>query len=257
MTLPRLPRRRRPRRPLEALATIWSAASSVTPMSVGAAAAYQALVLSMRRVVIGRTLRLRLGGEDFRLTVTEIVSLLDPRALLPARLDVRVSAADIRWGDQLFGCANLVMRNIRLRPGSFPAMEATPVELTLDVPSDAVHDLLRSTRPSLSGEIGGDGVARVRWARRPTWGSVEIDVALDDAAEAVKVHLKPRALNIGRRRWSLPARTPGRRLTLTALPPGLRLQDVRLESHRVRVRAVLPQWHMPVPRAGRSARDAD
>jgi hypothetical protein len=136
-------------------------------------------------------------------------------------------------------------------------MEATPVELTLDVPSDAVHDLLRATRPSLSGEIGGDGVARVRWARRPAWGNVELDIALDGAAEGVKVHLTPRALSIGRRRWRLPARTPGRRLALTGLPPGLRVEDVRLESRRLRVQAVLPHWHMPVPRAVRPKRDAD
>jgi hypothetical protein len=108
MTLPRPPRRRRPRRPLEALATIWSAASSITPASLGAAAAFQAVLLSTRRAVIGRTLTLRLGGEDFSVTVTEIVPLLDPRAMLLARLDVRVSAADIRWGEKTFGHGSLV-----------------------------------------------------------------------------------------------------------------------------------------------------
>lgn len=238
------------------MTAIRSAAFSPPPVSAGAAAAYQALFLSIRRAAIGRRLTMRLGREDLSMTVTEIVSLLDPRGLLSTRLGVRFTVGDIRWGDKTFGQANVVIRNIWLRMGSWPALEATGVELTLDVPSHAVDNLLRAARPSLSGVIDGDGVARLRWARRPTWANVEVDVEVDEATEAVRVRLTPRVISIGRRRWKLPAGTPGRRLALTNLPPGLRLKAVRLESCHLRVDAVLPHWQMPVPRGGRTARKA-
>jgi hypothetical protein len=228
------------------MTAVWSAASLLPPVSTGAVAAYQTLFLTVRRVVLGRRLTMHVAGGDLTMTIAE-VSLLDPQLLARGRLDVRLTATDIRWGKSEFEHATAALRKIQLRRGSPPVMTAAPVELTLAVPSTTLDGLLRSANPGWSGEIDGDGVARLRFARRPAWGSLEVDAQLDRAEGDVGLRLTPRALSIGRRRWDLPAWTPGRRVALPLLPPELSLTGVQFEPCQVRLHAALPLWSMAVP----------
>ena len=75
MTRSRPLRRWDPFRPLDMLASLWSTAA-VAPVSSGAAVAYRTLFMTLRRLVVGRRLTVRLDEGGISLTVTEFDSRL-------------------------------------------------------------------------------------------------------------------------------------------------------------------------------------
>lgn len=239
-------RRWDPFRPLDMLASLWSTAA-VAPMNSGAAAAYRTLLVTLRRLVVGRELSVRLDEGDITLTVTEFDSRLDVRSLSVGQLsDVRLAARDIRWDGNTLDRATAVLHNVHLRPAAPPVLVAAPVELTVELPADAVHDVFRLAAPKLAGEVGPDGVARLRLARRPRLGHLEVDADLDGST----LWLKPRVLAVGRRRLRLPERTPAYPVHLPELPHRLQLTDVRFAPEMICVSGVLPEWRIDVPRRG-------
>jgi hypothetical protein len=238
-------RRWDPFRPLDMLASLWSTAA-VAPVSTGAAAAYRTLFMTLRRLVVGRELSVRLDQGDVTLTVTEFDSRLDVRGLAVGQLsDVRLSARDIRWGSNRLDRASAVLHNVHLRPAAPPVLVAAPVELTIELPADALDDLFRLAAPRLAGDIGADGIARLRLARRPGLGHFEVDAYLDGST----LWLKACALVLGRRRVRLPVRTPAYPVHLPDLPHGLALTDISIEPDKLCLSGMLAEWSMDVPRA--------
>src|SRR5688572_12014829 len=155
-------RRFDPFRPIDMLTSLWSSAA-VGPVSSGAAMAYRTLFTTVRRLVVGRRLAIRLDDGMLTLTVTEFDSRLDVRGLAVGQLnDVRIVVRDIHWDEQRFKHATAVLHNVHMRPTAPPVMVAAPVDLTLEVPTAALHDLFRWVAPRLSGEVDSDGVARLR-----------------------------------------------------------------------------------------------
>jgi hypothetical protein len=224
--------------------TLWSTAAAIPPVSSGAAAAYHTLFGTLRRLVIHRRLTMRLDSGELTLTVAEFAKL-DTRRLAAGQLDdVRITATEIDWESGQFERAEAVLRNVHVRPGAPPMVVAAPVELSLDVPTAAIDDLFLLAVPKLSGEVGDDGIARMRWARRPGFGHVEVDARLDGST----LVLQPRAVALGRRRWALPARTPSYRLRLPRLPHDLQLTDLQLEPGLLRVSGTLPEWRIEMSR---------
>jgi len=237
-------RRFDPFRPIDMLTSLWSAAA-VAPVSSGAAAAYRTLFTTVRRLVVGRRLTMRLDDGELTLTVTEFDSKLDVRGLSVGQLnDVRIAASDIRWEDKHFDRATVMLHNVHMRPTAPPMLVAAPVELTVDVPAAALDDLFRWAAPRLSGQVGGDGIARLRLARRPMLGHIEVDARLDGST----LWLRPRGLVVGRSRWTLPARTPAYPVRLPELPHGLRLTGITFAPDVVCLTAVVSEWQMDIPR---------
>lgn len=237
-------RRWDPFRPLDMLASLWSTAA-IAPVSTGAAAAYRTLFMTLRRLVVGRQLTVRLDEGDITLTVTEFDSRLDVRGLAVGQLsDVRLAARDIRWDNNRLDRATAVLHNVHLRPAAPPILVAAPVDLTVELPADAVDNLFRLAAPRLTGEIGQDGVARLRLARRPALGHVEVDAVLDGST----LWLKARALVLGRRRLRLPDGTPTYPVHLPELPHGLQLTDISIEPDKLCLSGTLQAWRVEVPR---------
>jgi hypothetical protein len=231
-------------RPLDMLGSLWSTAA-VAPVSTGAAAAYRTLFMTLRRLVVGRELSVRLDEGDITLTVTEFDSRLDVRGLAAGQLsDVWLAARDIRWDRNRLDRATAVLHNVHLRPSAPPVLVAAPVDLTVELPADALDDLFRLVAPRLAGEIGPDGIARLRLARRPSLGHLEVDAVLDGST----LWLKPRGLVVRRRRLGLPKRTPAHAVQLPELPHGLRLTDIRFEPDKLCLSGVLQEWRIDVPR---------
>src|SRR6516165_9708744 len=86
-------------RPLDMLSSVWSS----TAVSSGAAVARRTLFMTVKRLVVGRTLTVRLDSGNITLTVTEFDSRLDVRRLAVGRLnDVRLAASGIRWDERYF-----------------------------------------------------------------------------------------------------------------------------------------------------------
>jgi hypothetical protein len=244
MTHPGPLRRWDPFGQLDMLASLWSSAA-VAPVSGGAAAAYRTLFMTLRRLVIGRRLAVRLDDGDLTLTVTEFDSRLDVRGLSVGQLnDVRLAAREIGWKDNRFAQATVVLHNVHMRPSAPPVLVAAPVELTLDVPAAVLDDLFLSAVPRLAGEVGTDGVARLRLARRPALGNLEVDARLDGST----LWLKPRSLVLRRSRLRLPARTPAYPVHLPELPHGLRLTGISFDPDLVRLSGTVPEWRLAVSR---------
>jgi hypothetical protein len=118
------------------------------------------------------------------------------------------------------------------------------VELTLEVPAPVLDDLFEWAAPRLSGEVGPDGIARLRLARRPMLGHLEVDAQLDGST----LWLKPRGLVFRESRWRLPARTPAYPVRLPELPSGLILTSISFAPGVVCLSGMLPEWRMDVPR---------
>jgi hypothetical protein len=244
MTRPRSLRRFDPFRPIDMLTSLWSTAA-VAPVSSGAAAAYRTLFMTVRRLVVGRRLAVRLEDGDLTLTVTEFDSRLDVRGLSVGQLnDVRLAARDICWQGSRFDRATAVMHNVHIKPTAPPVLVAAPVELTLEIPAPVLDELFVWAAPRLAGEVGADGVARLRLARRPLLGNVEVEARLDGST----LWLKPSGLAIRQSRWRLPARTPAYPVHLPELPNGLRLTGVSFAPGVVCLSGTLPEWRMDLPR---------
>src|SRR4029077_17125391 len=204
MTRPRPLRRFDPFRPIDMLTSLWSSAA-VAPVSTGAAAAYRTLFMTVRRLVVGRRLSVRLDDGDLALTVTEFDSGLDVRGLSVGQLnDVRLARRDLSGHGSRFARATAVLHNVHMKPTAPPVLVAAPVELTLEVPAPLLDALFEWAAPRLSGQGGADGIARLRLAGRPLLGHIEVDARVDGST----LCLKPSGLVIRQLRWRLPARTP-------------------------------------------------
>ena len=234
-------------RSMDLLSTLWSTTAALPPVATGAAAAYRTLFITVRRLVVGRTLSVRLDQGEITLTVTEFDSRLDLAALAVGQLDnVRLAATDLRWANSRFSNAAVTLRNVHLRPGAPPVLVAAPVEMSLEVPTSFLDELFSWAVPRFSGEIGADAVARLRWARRPALGNLEVDAHLDGST----LWLKARRLSVRRRRWRIPERVPAYPVQLPDLPRGLQLTGISFGPGCLHLSGTLPEWRLDLPRAG-------
>jgi hypothetical protein len=226
------------------MVSLWSSAAAA-PVAGSAAAAYRTLFTTIRRLVVGRRLAIRLDAGELTLTVTEFHSRFDVRALSVGQLgEVRLAARDICWGETRFARASAVLHNVHVRPSVPPMLVAAPVELTVDVGTSVLDTLLAAAAPRLRAHVGSDGVTRLRLARHPRLGHLEIDGRLDGST----LWLAPRRVAMGRARWTLPARTPSYPLRLPDLPHGLRLTAIGFAPHLLRLEGTLPEWRIAMPR---------
>lgn len=247
MTLPGPLGRWDPFRPLDMLATLFSTAAAIPPVSTGAAVAYRTLFLTLRRLVVGRRITVHLDEGSLSLTVTNFDARLDVRNLSVGQLDdVRIEATDLHWDDNRLDRAVVLLRNVHIRPSTPPVIVAAPVELTVDLPASVVGDVIGWALPKLAAEIGADGVGRLRWARSPTLGNIEVDAQVDGSM----LWLQPRGVAWRGRRWPLSKRVPAYPVQLPEFPHGLELTDVSLGPELLQLSGTLPEWRMDVPQAG-------
>ena len=252
---PKVPRLRwdDPLRALDVLGSLWSSTGLPSVNSVSAQAVavpYRTLFTTLQQLLIGKRVTIRMGDHDVTLTVTELDSELEPRGLAVAQLgEVRLAACDIEWGQhvqQRLSHAVAVLRNVHIRPGVPPLVVAAPVELSMALPAEIFGDMLRQAAPQLHAQLRADRTAQLHWARRPGWGSLEVDVD----AVGTTLWVRPRALVTGitgQRRWKLPKRTPAHPVPLPELPHGLLVTGVSLGVDTLQISALLPEWRMELP----------
>lgn len=222
----------------------WDPLRSVVGLAnTGAFAAHLTAFITLRQLVLGRRLAVRLDDGELVLTLVEIDSRVGMRGLAVGQLnDVRLVAEQVRWDQHHFGRASALLHNVHVRPSVPPLLVAAPVQLSLEVPAPALDELFRWAAPRLAGEVGSDGIARLRFANRPGAGHLEVEARLDGST----LWLRPRAV-VRRRRWALPARTPAYPVRLPPLPHGLQLTGVEFDADVVRLTGALPEWRMEVP----------
>lgn len=212
--------------------------------NTGAFAAHLTAFITLRQLVLGRRLAVRLDAGELALTVVEVDSRVGGRGLAVGQLsDVRIVAEHVRWNHHRFGRATVVLHNVHLRPTVPPVLTAAPVELSLDVPTTSLDELFRWAAPRFTGEVGDDGVARLRLAKRLGAGHVEVLTRIAGST----LWLKPIAL-ARRRRWALPRRMPAYPVRIPPLPHQLTLTAVEFRPGVVRLTGTVPEWRTELPR---------
>ena len=246
---PKVPRLRwdDPLRALDVLGSLWSSTGlpSVTSVSAQAVAVpYRTLFTTLQQLLVGKRVTIGMGDHDVTLTVTELDSELEPRALAVGQLgEVRVAARDIEWGQQRLQRAVAVLRNVHIRPGVPPLVVAAPVELSTALPAEIFDEMVRQAAPQLHAQLRADSTAQLHWVRRPGWGSLEVDVNVVGNT----LWVRPRALLTGQRRWKLPKRTPAHPVPMPELPHGLLVTGVSLGVDSLEISGLLPEWRMELP----------
>jgi hypothetical protein len=213
--------------------------------NTGVSAAYQTMFVTLRRLVVGRRLSVRVEDGTLDLTVTRFNSRLEFKHLTTGRHhDVHLEAEDVSWRDFEFDRAHVTLHNLHFRGSLRPTeLVAAPVDLTVELPAPALDDMFRWAAPRLTGTVGPDGIARLHFAKRRGSGHVEVDARLDGST----LWVTPRAV-VRRRRWNLPARTPSYRVRVPELPHGLQLTSIDFAPGIVRLTGTLPEWRVDMPR---------
>ena len=208
--------------------------------------------VATRRWVVGRRFTVHLDDGDLTLTVARVRPRLDVRGFAAGELTgVRVRATDIHWRTSEFDNATVTLEHVQVRPGPPPVLVAAPVHVSIDVPTAALGDLVGRPAPRWAGEVGEDGVARVRFARRPGLGHVEVDVGIHGGTAGTAgttLWLRAHTVALGTGRWRLPVRAPAYRVRLPEQANGLTLTGVVFTPGVVRVSGTVPRWQVPLDR---------
>jgi hypothetical protein len=215
-------------------------AAAATPV-----AALDALLRTAARRLAGR--RFTVPGTGLRLRVETLDVRPDPMGLALGQFDdVRLVARDLEWRG--WACERLVLvcRNVHVRPLPAAAVVSAPVEVEVVLPAAVLRERVAARRPEARLDVGADGEARLRWARRPGWGAVL--VAADVLGSAV--HVRPVALQPGDRqdgrRIRLPRWLPPVRIPVPVLARGLRLREITTGPEVVVLRLVADEWREAV-----------
>ena len=199
--------------------------------------------MTVRRLVVGRRLAVRLDDGDLTLTVTEFDSRLDVRGLSVGQLnDVRLAARDIPW----HGIDRPGHRGVAQRAHEADgAADAGGRSGRADAggPAAVLDDLFLWAAPRLSGEVGRRRDRAAAAGSRPMLGHLEVM----PASTARHCGSGPAAW-VRRSRWRLPARTPAYPVRLPEFPHGLVLTGINFAPHVVCLSGALPEWRMEVPR---------
>ena len=136
--------------------------------NTGAFAAHLTAFITLRQLVLGRRLAVRLDDGELAMTIVEADSRVGKRGLAVGQLnDVRLVAHQVRWNEHRFGGGTAILHNVHVLPSVPPVLVGAPGELSLDLPTPALDELFRWAAPRLAGEVGPDGVARLRFANHP------------------------------------------------------------------------------------------
>ncbi|QJY48944.1 hypothetical protein [Pseudonocardia broussonetiae] len=219
--------------------TLLRAGAALTPVG-----ALEALLRAAGRRLVGTRVTVPGSGGELSLRFDSLSLGPDPVGLALGQLDdLRLVASDVRWRDLRCHRLVLVCRNVHVRPFPAPVAVAAPVTLEVAVDIAVLAGMLTAARRDWLLEPAGPGLARLRWARRPSWGHVTVTAEVSGTALLVR----PRELVVGPRRVRLPSWCPGRRIALPALPRGLRLREVVVDGEEVVLHLAADEWREQVP----------
>jgi hypothetical protein len=121
---------------------------------------------------------------------------------------------------------------------------AGSVELEITVSADVVRAKVAEIEPNLVVDIGDDSVVRVRWARQPGWGHLEVEPVLDAEQGLV---LAPQVLQVAGMRFGAVRRMRPTVVEVPDLPRGLRLTAVEPGPGELVLRGEAERWRERIP----------
>ena len=204
---------------------------------------YGTVYTTIRRLIVGRDLTIRTAHTSLELTVTELDAQPHPRAMSIGQFgDVTAVARNVAYGRYRLPKVDAVLHNVHFRPGSPTQLVAAPVELTAEVPNTVLAALLSTVTPRVRAAVDENGIGRIWWARQERIGHLEVDATIVGAT----LTLRPQALVVRGRRWSLPRWLPRHSVALPALQ-GMLLTNIELQPGAVVLSTRLPAWKYDVP----------
>jgi hypothetical protein len=195
--------------------------------------------------VIGRRLTMQVGGTEVSLTPVEIDTELDTLGLAIGQVpSVRIVAHDVTWPDAPLTRLAIVCGNVRFQSLPVPSVVAGSVELEITVSAEVVRAKVAELQPNIVMDIGDDSVVRVRWARRPRWGHLEVEPVLDDTQGLI---LAPQVLQVAGMRFGTVRRMQPTVVEIPDLPRGLRLTAVEPGPGELVLRGEAERWRENIP----------
>jgi len=204
----------------------------------GSRTALDALVETAKSGLVGRRVVVGKGGSRVVFTLSSLDARLDPVASAAGQAeDVRLAAVDVEWRGHRFTDVEAVLGNVHTRLGSRPSLVSAPIDLSLSATGEHVTTLLGGWTSKLVLTTAEQGRMRVRLARHPAWGWVEVQASVVGGA----LEIRPIGLGRSRRLWQFKRRRPTIRRTVP-LPVKARLVGLDVESNRVTVRVRIDEW---------------
>jgi len=217
--------------------------SPMSPTSSGTIGGYGTVYTVLRRLIVGRDLSIRTADASVELRVTEFDAQPHARAMSVGQFgDVTAVARDVAYGRYRLPQVDGVLRNVHIRPGSPTQLVAAPVELTVELPTTVLAQLMGTVTKRLGAAVDDNGIGRIWWSRQPRIGHLEVDATVVGAT----LTLRPLALVVLGRRWSLPRWLPRHCVALPAFR-GMLLTNIALLPGAVVLSTRLPVWTFDLP----------
>ncbi|MEV4318987.1 LmeA family phospholipid-binding protein [Actinocrispum sp. NPDC049592] len=195
--------------------------------------------------VIGKRLTMRAGDADVELTPVVLDTELDTVGLALGQVPhIRIVAEDVTWPSAPLSRLAITCENVRIQSLPVPSVVAGSVDLEITVSADVVRAKVAELQPNLVVDIGEDSVVRLRWAKHPSWGHLEVEPTLDPAAGLI---LAPQVLQAAGMRFSAVRRLQPTVVEVPDLPRGLRLTAVEPGPGELVLRGEAERWRETIP----------
>ena len=217
-------------------------AGAFVPPGLPAAMSPLGLVLSaVRARLVGRRVRLTIGGVSLAFTLDDIALPSDPLLLAAGQADeVTIDTSDLQYGAHRFTGARAVFRNVHTQTGRHPRIVSAPIDLVLRASEDYLSELVGARAPWLRMQITDGGQIQARIRNHPDWGWVPVCLQVEDH----RILIQPQALTLGGgRSWRAPRRLRPIAIPVT-LPDGVRLVGAQVLPRSVELHVRVDQGHL-------------
>lgn len=204
----------------------------------------QVAIHTVSERLVGKRLTVRTAGSDLRMTLVEMDCRVSSVGIGQADVgDLRLVLENIENIEDSSGGVPLervviVCRDLRVRSLPMPTLATDSIELTITLGATALRDLVARARPGVLVDPGEDRILRLRSARRPTWGHLQVEPHV----EGSRVLLQPVALQTARLRVPLPKGARPIPIDVPDLPGGLRLTGIESGVESLILNGVTDRW---------------
>jgi hypothetical protein len=201
--------------------------------------------------LVGKRLTVHTAGSDLRMTLVELdcrvssvgigqADVGDLRLVIDDVEDIADSKNTDNTGSGVVPVERVVIvcRDLRARSLPMPALATDSIELTITLGADALRELVARARPDVLVDPGVDRILRLRSARRPNCGHLQVEPRV----EGSRVLLRPVALQTARLRVPLPKAVRAIPVDVPDLPGGLRLTGIEPGVGNLILHGVTNSW---------------
>jgi hypothetical protein len=210
----------------------------------GSRTALEVLFENVRSGLVDRRVETLAGDSRLAFTLSALDARLDPLATAVGQADdVSVEAKDVEWSGVHFAAVTAALNNVHTRVGTRPALVCAPVDLTAVVTIAQAISYIERSLPRVTASCVDEGQARLRLRRYPTWGWVDVRVAVLSG----RVTVQPLAVGWRKRSWLFKRRLPSKTVALN-IPDNARIIGLDVQPSDVTIRVRIDYWRFDYTR---------